>query len=73
MSIETRINRLVKKTGVKKSRWTVPLRLESITFCIVFRRVADGIRRQKINLKFGFVQKKNFILINLSLKGSNKR
>ncbi len=26
MSIETRISRLVKKTGVKKSRWTVPLR-----------------------------------------------
>jgi hypothetical protein len=25
MSIETRISRLVKKTGVKKSRWTVPL------------------------------------------------
>ncbi len=25
MSIETRINRFVKKTGVKKSRWTVPL------------------------------------------------
>ncbi len=27
MSIETRISRLVKKTGVKKSRWTVPLTL----------------------------------------------
>jgi hypothetical protein len=26
MSIETRIRRLVKKTGVKKSRWTVPLK-----------------------------------------------
>jgi hypothetical protein len=25
MSIETRINRFVKKTGVRKSRWTVPL------------------------------------------------
>jgi hypothetical protein len=25
MSIETRISRLVKKTGVKISRWTVPL------------------------------------------------
>jgi hypothetical protein len=25
MSIETRINRLVKDTGVEKSRWTVPL------------------------------------------------
>jgi hypothetical protein len=25
MSIETRINRLVEKTGIKKSRWTVPL------------------------------------------------
>ncbi len=25
MSIETRISRLVKKTGVKKSRWTVRL------------------------------------------------
>jgi hypothetical protein len=25
MSIETRISRLVKKMGVKKSRWTVPL------------------------------------------------
>jgi hypothetical protein len=29
MSIETRISRLVKKTGVKKSRWTVPLRYDS--------------------------------------------
>jgi hypothetical protein len=26
MSIETRTSRLVKKTGVEKSRWTVPLR-----------------------------------------------
>jgi hypothetical protein len=25
MSIETRTSRLVKKTGVEKSRWTVPL------------------------------------------------
>jgi hypothetical protein len=28
MSIETRISRLVKKTGVQKSRWTVPLKLD---------------------------------------------
>jgi hypothetical protein len=27
MSIETRIRRLVKKKRVKKSRWTVPLRM----------------------------------------------
>ncbi len=27
MSIETRTSRLVKKTGVEKSRWTVPLKL----------------------------------------------
>jgi hypothetical protein len=26
MSIETRTSRLVKKTGVEKSRWTVPLK-----------------------------------------------
>jgi hypothetical protein len=26
MSIETKTSRLVKKTGVEKSRWTVPLR-----------------------------------------------
>jgi hypothetical protein len=29
MSIETRINRLMKTTGVKKSRWNVPLRKSS--------------------------------------------
>jgi hypothetical protein len=29
MSIETRTSRLVKKTGVEKSRWTVPLSEQS--------------------------------------------
>ncbi len=29
MSIETRTSRLMKKTGVEKSRWTVPLRSSS--------------------------------------------
>jgi hypothetical protein len=40
-SIETRTSRLVKKTGVEKSRWTVPLRyldIEYITF-VLYRTV----------------------------------
>ncbi len=31
MSIETPTSRLVKKTGVEKSRWTVPLSHETIS------------------------------------------
>jgi hypothetical protein len=34
MSIETRTSRLVKKTGVKKSRWTVPLRSDTMVLAI---------------------------------------
>ncbi len=40
MSIETRTSRLVKKTGVEKSRWTVPLRAAEYSSDIIGRFAA---------------------------------
>ncbi len=54
MFIETRISRLVKKTGVKKSRWTVPLMLvkwmDTVTFIVQYSIHTHLVQQSKCSM-----------------------
>ncbi len=62
MSIETRISRLVKKTGVKKSRWTVPL---STNISTKIRKIPKLLLGMSIETGISRLMEKNWESKNL--------
>jgi hypothetical protein len=76
MSIETTTSRLVKKTGVEKSRWTVPLSYcPCASFKTIFRALNYEIRMLlQVNVKHTFysIELLHTLYVQFTKKPSNK-